>query len=140
MDISDFQINSRVRSVLARNWVDLHKIAFGSFRGTVRFSGEICYLGGRSSDKADPHKVELLERELMGIEGVRRIYFDLSNWHRTDAGQWIAKRAGTPAVLAAQQDDAKPKVLVFKAIPKTAPDSGAPREVGKESHERSSLP
>jgi hypothetical protein len=88
--ISDFQINSRVRAILARSWIDLQKITFGSFRGTVRFSGELCLLGGRTNGCSKKNQVESLEYEVRAIRGVQRIFFDLSNWQRNDTGDWCS--------------------------------------------------
>ena len=38
---SDFRVNSMVRSILSRHWIDLRALKFGSFRGTVRLVGEL---------------------------------------------------------------------------------------------------
>ena len=62
MAASDFQINSRVRSLLARHWIDLKRVQVGSFRGTVRLAGELCRLGGESAGRHEPQLVETLDQ------------------------------------------------------------------------------
>ena len=87
MAVSDFQINSMVRSVLARHLIDLRQIEFGSCRGTVRFKKYLVPLGGPTG-KLSRATLERLETEVAAIRGVNRIYFELENWRHGDAGHW----------------------------------------------------
>jgi hypothetical protein len=89
MSISDFQINSKVRSVLAKHWIDIQKLRFGSFRGTVRLSGELYLAGDRSASFLDAAKITLVENQVRRIRGVARVYFDLKNWRKNESGNWI---------------------------------------------------
>lgn len=86
--MSDFRANSRIRSVLARHWVDLQKLRFGAFRGTVRLSGELCHLGSGRFGSSEAVKLESLEQDMRRIPGVRHVYFDLVNWQRDSSGKW----------------------------------------------------
>ncbi len=88
MAVSDFQINSRVRGVFARHWIDLQKINFASFRGTVRVSGELCLLGSERSNDFEPTKIVNLEYEIKRIPEVKRVYFEFPAWHRKPDGAW----------------------------------------------------
>jgi len=119
--ISDFQINSKVRSVLAKHWIDLQKITFGSFRGTVRFSGELCLLGGRTGGGSEMNQVESLESEVRSIRGVQRIYFDLSNWHRNNTGQWSSSYAAEEPAKTATEASAS-AILEMKVKGKSTED------------------
>lgn len=94
MGASDFKVNAKVRSVLARHWVDLAAVGFSSIHGTVRLTGKLCRLS--SDSDADPftkQKVAQLETELMSIREVRRIYFDLDNWRKDKERQWVLVKA-----------------------------------------------
>ena len=100
MAVTDIRINSMVRAVIARNWIDLQRLRYGSFRGTVRISGTLCYLGARASQNFDPGKLEVLESEIRRIPGAKRIYFDLRNWRKNTQGQWECLDRGAQAATA----------------------------------------
>jgi hypothetical protein len=89
MAASDFRINSSVRSLLARRWVDLKKAQVSSFRGTVRVSGEISKLGCEGVAPPDPHFMDHLELEIQALPEVERVYFEISNWRRNESGHWL---------------------------------------------------
>ena len=88
MAASDFRINSLVRSVFARHWIDLQRVRYASFGGAVRVSGELCVLGGQPQAKIDAARVEILEAEIRRLNGVKQVYFDLSNWRQGVSGAW----------------------------------------------------
>jgi hypothetical protein len=88
MVVSDFRINSGVRSCLARHWVDLQQLSFGSFRGVVRISGRLCHLGEGSSAALRAADVEVLETEIRRFPGVANVFFELSNWKKSAGGEW----------------------------------------------------
>lgn len=88
MVVSDFRINSGVRSCLARHWIDLQQLSFGSFRGVVRISGMLCHLGEGSSAALRAADVVLLEAEILRVPGVGNVFFDLSNWKKASGGGW----------------------------------------------------
>ena len=101
---SDFQINSKLRAILARHWIDSQQLRFGSFRGTVRFSGKLAYLGARDEIGAGGSKVEILERAAKALQGVRRVYFDLENWHRTPTGAWECKDQASEQAIVSDEE------------------------------------
>ena len=68
MAASDFRINSLVRSVFARHWIDLQRVRYASFGGAVRVSGELCVLGGQPQAKIDGARVEILEAEIRRLD------------------------------------------------------------------------
>ena len=52
----------------------------------------------------------LLETEVRAVQGVERVYFDITNWDRSDSGEWAARgrtaaRATTVASHAAPAID-----------------------------------
>lgn len=90
MGASDFKINSRVRSVLARHWIDLSRVGFSSISGTVRLTGILCRLSSESDiDPFTEQHLAQLETELLSIRDVKRIYFNLDNWRKNENRQWV---------------------------------------------------
>lgn len=79
MILSDAHINSRVRGVFARHWIDLQKVQFASSRGAVRISGELCFLDSEDDEdgaECTRARREILEYEIKRIRGVKRVHFD----------------------------------------------------------------
>ena len=111
MVVSDFRINSKVRAVLAKHWIDLQSIRFGSFRGVVRLMGELRRLGGGSSSARDEFQLDVLEGEIKRIRGVKRVYFDLVNWERSATGQWREKGGSHAQRIATTAGDGESYVV-----------------------------
>ncbi len=101
MPASDFRINSLVRSVFARHWIDLRRVRFASFRGSVRISGELCVLGSRP----DAARVEILESEIRDLKGVKQVYFDLSDWRQGVSGNWERVQEGGSATVYSEDTE-----------------------------------
>ena len=123
MVVSDFRINSLVRSILAKRWLDLRPLKFGSFRGTVRVSGELYPRESRDPHSLKSSTIEILEREIRQIRGVNRVYFDLKNWRRLSSGAWDCTE-GTTKFLG---DDDGPRVYSLQEIPR---ESGQGKRTG----------
>ncbi len=120
--VSDYQINARVRSVLARHWVDLHKIKFGSYKGTVRFHGELCHLGGTAFGVSDVSKVEAIESGIRSIAGVKRVHFELSHWRRSGSEGWEWSEKGEEdAARGASSSGGDPRTYEMKLKRKKKP-------------------
>jgi hypothetical protein len=93
MQISDLKINSGVRSVLSRHWIDLQRVSYASFRGNVRLQGELGYLGGRGAGQ-EISQFEKIEQEIRRVPGVTRVTVDLDNVERSKTGKWeLVRRA-----------------------------------------------
>jgi hypothetical protein len=100
MSAFDFRINSQVRSLLARHWLDLNKVQIGTFHGTVRLTGKLTRLGGELASRHEPRLIEILDIELRGLNGVERVYFDVVNWKKNNSGEWVCTDAGEDLRLA----------------------------------------
>jgi hypothetical protein len=81
---------SKVRSLLSKRWIDTQRLRIHVARDSVRISGELVRLGMSSAGSGDSIKIDILEREIKHIEGIRRVYLELSNWVREDSGKWVA--------------------------------------------------
>ncbi len=90
MGASDFKINSKVRSVLARHWIDLSRVGFSSINGTVRLTGILCRLSSESDvGTFTKQNLAQLETELTSVREIKRVYFDLDNWRKDNERQWV---------------------------------------------------
>ncbi len=85
---SDLKTNCAIRSILARHWVDLGKIGFAAFKGTVRITGEMAFLGGRPSTCSDAARIGYIEQEIRRVPGVAHLYWELTNATKDDGGRW----------------------------------------------------
>ena len=95
MIISDLKINSNVRAVLCRHWVDLQKLNYASFKGAVRLQGELAYLGTRVVG-CDLALLEFIEQEIRRIDGVKRVNLDIENIRKSKTGKWeMGAKTGT---------------------------------------------
>ena len=111
---SDFRINSQVRSLLARHWIDLKKIQIGSFRGTVRITGELSRLGGEGCPPYEPHLIETLEMEIRALADVERVYIEATNWIRAGSGHWTCKDAVAHTGASATTSSGESQSLVVE--------------------------
>ncbi len=85
--VPDNEIRSEVRSLMVRHRVDQWRLQVRVTSGTVRISGELCYLGGAYFNTPGS-LVEGLERDVTLSPGVKHAFFDLSNWTRLTTGEW----------------------------------------------------
>ena len=75
MPTTDLQINSKIRAILARHWVDAERLQFRTTAGTVRFHGVIARQGFFTFSDVDTSLVEILINEIQRISGVQKVYF-----------------------------------------------------------------
>jgi hypothetical protein len=96
------QINSGVRSVLARHMVDPRGVEVGVSRSVVRLRGQIYHLGLGPYHPMSPETLQAMEGEILRIKGVTRVFFELDNWSRS-SGKWV--QAAPP-----KKKDAEPEI------------------------------
>ena len=99
----DFVIQVSVRRLLARTNIDYSGFDFGSVKGVVYFRG--IFRVNRSYSFEDPElsrylktrdyiikTLYSLEKRVKGINGVKDVVFQFSNWER-EHGQWVQVKA-----------------------------------------------
>jgi len=102
------QINSGVRSVLARHLVDPRGVEVSASRGVVRLRGQIYRLGEGPYNPMSPETLQVMEGEIVRIKGVSRVFFELDNWSRS-SGKWV--QAAPPSKKDAEPEKPEdPKV------------------------------
>ena len=108
VETSQLQINSGVRSVLARHMVDPRGVEVGVSRSVVRLRGQIYHLGLGPYHPMSPETLQTMEGEILRIKGVTRVFFELDNWSRS-SGKWV--QAAPPKKKDAEPEnpaDSKP--------------------------------
>lgn len=89
MGAEDFKINSKVRAVLARHWIDLTRLSFASVNGIVRLSGTLRRMSSESGEKHfSGQNIDKIETEILAIKEVKRAYFQLDNWRKDENRRW----------------------------------------------------
>jgi len=71
----DLQINSKIRAILARHWIDSEKLHFRTTGGTVRFHGVLARQGSFTVCEVDTTLLEVLINEIRRTPGVQKVYF-----------------------------------------------------------------
>jgi hypothetical protein len=101
VSVQDLELNSGVRSVLSRHWIDLTKTSFFARKGHVHLGGEVAVIGaGESQGTAETLKAT--EAEIRRLRDVKTVSFEFTNWVRDGAGVWICleKEADSPSGAA----------------------------------------
>jgi hypothetical protein len=86
----DFQINSRVRGIFSKHWLDISRLSVVTIKGNIYIGGNVRKLPSVSSDiKIDKDLMETIDFEIGRIKGVKRITYRLEDW-RKEAGKFIS--------------------------------------------------
>ncbi|MFH1421437.1 MAG: hypothetical protein ABIH42_01785 [Planctomycetota bacterium] len=89
MAVKDFQINTQVRRILARHWIDVNVISIMTVRGTVFLQGKFVRIAANPENKEiKEDDMVVLDREMKSIPGVRQIVFHIEDWLK-DGGIFI---------------------------------------------------
>src|SRR5450759_3841690 len=83
MDVSRYEVNRQVRVILNKYNIDLTRVDYSCFGGTVYLSGEL--LKTLEEDIA-PAVIESLFKEISRLSGVRNVQSDLQNWNISAEG------------------------------------------------------
>ena len=73
---SDPKINSAVKAILFRHWVDVNHVAIRYSKGNIRLCGTIRLLPGTGFRRSQQKLNETLEQEIRRIPGVKRVRID----------------------------------------------------------------
>lgn len=93
MAVKDFQINSRIRGVLAKHWIDTNLITVMTIRGVVFLQGRLRKITvGSRQDEIGEEMLATMEWEMRHIKGVKQIVYRLDDW-RKDGGKFTKTEA-----------------------------------------------
>jgi len=96
MSAQDLELNSGVRTVLSRHWIDLTKTSFFARKGHVHLGGEVAVLG-ETQRQETAETLKATEAELRRLRDVKTISFEFTNWVRDGAGSWVCLEKGSEA-------------------------------------------
>ena len=93
MSLDSWKINTKVKIILARNWVDTQQILITTVKDTVFIKGKLDFTGA----KVDPEsaisvatQLKKVEREIEGIKEVKHVTWKLEKWQKAK-GKWEKK-------------------------------------------------
>ena len=89
MSVPDLELNSGVRSVLNRHWIDLTKTSFYARKGHVHLGGEVAVIGAGKESAGTAEALKATEAEIRRLRDVKTVSFEFTNWVRDSAGVWI---------------------------------------------------
>ena len=95
----DLEINSAVRRVLVRHWIDLGRISIRTQKGKVTLHGILDKLSESGQPLAGA-VVESMLGDIRAIHGVHRVMAQFENWEQSSCGWRIRED------LAAERDAA----------------------------------
>jgi len=91
---SRYEVNRKVRTVMARHDADLTKIDYSFMGSTVYLTGDLA----RLDRDFTAQEIEAIAREISSLPPVRDLQFDLTNWMVVSAGDsWQVTRNRKPA-------------------------------------------
>jgi hypothetical protein len=90
--VGDFQINSRVRGIFAKHWLDTSQLSIVTIKGSVYIGGTVKKLSAVSRHvEINEDLMETIDFEIKRIRDVKRITYRLEDW-RKEAGKFISLR------------------------------------------------
>jgi len=72
---NDLDINSKIRAILTRHWIDADRLRFRTTAGTVRFHGTLARQGSLMVCDVEATLIEVLINEIRHVPGVQKVYF-----------------------------------------------------------------
>ena len=92
MAAGDFQINSRVRGIFSKHWLDISQLSVVTIKGNVYIGGTVKKLAAVSRHiEINEELMETIDYEIRRIKDVKRITYRLEDW-RKEAGKFISLR------------------------------------------------
>ena len=86
--MADVDLNSSVRRLFIKNWIDMGKARLQVAGKTVIIRGRL-QKAGEGHDPVTGLFLEDLEQQLLALHGVRFVRWMLDDW-KHERGQWIA--------------------------------------------------
>jgi len=85
MGMEAWKINSKVKIILSRNWVDVPRLLVNTVKDTVCIKGELSFMG----DKVDGHndlvvssQLRKVEREILALRDIRHVDWRITGWQK----------------------------------------------------------
>ena len=85
MGVEAWKVNSKVKIILSRNWVNVPGLLVNTVKDTVCIKGELVFTG----DKVDGHnelavssQLRKVEREILALRDVRHVDWRITGWQK----------------------------------------------------------
>jgi len=85
MGVEAWKINSKVKIILSRNWIDLPKLLVNTVKDTVCIKGELSFTGDTvdgHSEFAVASQLRKVEREILALRDVRHVDWRITGWRK----------------------------------------------------------
>lgn len=96
MGLKGWEINSKVKQALTKNWIDMNKVMVNTIKDTVFIKGDLFFNGGnidQDSVLSVANQLKKAEREIIGISGVKFLKWEIAGWTK-ERGKWERKDIG----------------------------------------------
>lgn len=90
MTLDAWKINSKVKIILARNWLNTQSVMVNTVKDTVCIKGKLNFTGGKvdmESAIAVAAQMKKIESEIEGIKEIKHVSWKLGKWHKSK-GKW----------------------------------------------------
>jgi hypothetical protein len=95
MGAGDFALNAHVRQIFARHWLETQGMNLITANGILSITGRLVFRTVKQGKGTEitPDFMGLLESELRGIRGIKRVRWQLDNWVKKEDG-WAPSSEG----------------------------------------------
>jgi hypothetical protein len=85
MGVEEWKINTQVKIILSRNWIDVPKLLVTTVKNTVCIKGELSFTGDKVDGRNEPavsNQLRKVEREILALRNVRHVDWRISGWRK----------------------------------------------------------
>jgi len=86
MGMEEWKINTQVKIILNRNWIDVPKLLVSTVKNTVCIKGELSFTGDKVDGRNEPavsSQLRKAEREILALRNVRYVDWRITGWRKT---------------------------------------------------------
>jgi len=86
MSVEAWKVNSKVKIILSRNWIDIPKLLVNTVKDTVCIKGELSFTGDRVDGHSEfvvSNQLKKVEREILTIRNIRHVDWRIVGWRKS---------------------------------------------------------
>ena len=86
MGKEEWKVNSKVKIILSRNWINMSKLLVNTVKNTVCVKGELSFTGDKVDDHSEfvvSNQLKKVEREISALREVRHVQWKLVGWRKS---------------------------------------------------------
>jgi hypothetical protein len=85
MGVDAWKVNSKVKIILSRNWVDVPRLLVNTVKDTVCIKGDLSFTGGKvdgHNELAVSSQLRKVEREVLALPDIRHVDWRITGWQK----------------------------------------------------------